>query len=146
MMPMQKTQPVKEGKGKPFRAEKPEPDRVTSKKEPIILIVCKNEKLGERLSDALSGNAFASVAGDLDGAMQVLRGIHIDLVISDIDMRQDSDGMKLLRWVRGNRPETRFMLLDSLPGAPVDVDGFMRWEEGIDSMKRAVSGILRKPA
>jgi len=79
---------------------------------PTILVVDDHSMIRDALASALRTEGWFSVmAPDAHAAIAALQGAQpIDLVLSDIKMRGETDGIGLARWVRLNRPEVPVIL------------------------------------
>lgn len=79
---------------------------------PTILVVDDHAMVRDAVVAALRAEGWWSMtAADASSAIQKFSGVEsIDLVLSDIQMPGEIDGIGLARWVRENRPELPVIL------------------------------------
>lgn len=116
-----------------FLMKKPEPDR--AKRRATILVVDDVPDIRELMRDILSDENNIVTAVDCESAIEVLKDLRVDLILSDLRMREDDGGMTLLRWVKENRPETRFILVSADAGE----------SEKLEAMRLGADRIIKKP-
>ena len=114
---MDKRQVVKKHSKKPglpkFKGKKPDPDKTRSIKEATILVVDDSEGMRKALKGLFSDYRYVMLAENHEVAVEVIRGIGIDLVISDMRMPRGTEGLDLLKWVKKHSPGTKFILMSA---------------------------------
>ena len=86
---------------------------VAANGEPLHILVVEDHDLVRQFLSLVLGNAGfrVSVADSADHALALLgRGMHADLILSDIRMPGSIDGIGLARWVRTHRPRMAILL------------------------------------
>ncbi len=108
--------------------------------KPKVLVVDDEEALRFLLSSELEAEAFeVQSAGDGDEAIELVRkrieqGDRFDVVLLDIKMPK-VDGFEVLKYVKGNVPETKVIMLT----AYADV------KNAIESLRLGASDFVSKP-
>ena len=108
--------------------------------KPKVLVVDDEEALRFLLASELEAEAFEVLsAGDGDEAIDLVRkkseqGDHFDVVLLDIKMPR-VDGFEVLKYVKGNVPETKVIMLT----AYADV------KNAIESLRLGASDFVSKP-
>ncbi len=108
--------------------------------KPKVLVVDDEEALRFLLASELEAEAFEVLsAGDGDEAIDLVRkkseqGDHFDVVLLDIKMPR-VDGFEVLKYVKGNIPETKVIMLT----AYADV------KNAIESLRLGASDFVSKP-
>ncbi len=108
--------------------------------KPKILVVDDEEALRFLLASELEAEAFeVQSAGDGDEAIELVRkkseeGDRFDVVLLDIKMPR-VDGFEVLKYVKGNVPETKVIMLT----AYADV------KNAIESLRLGASDFVSKP-
>ncbi len=108
--------------------------------KPKVLVVDDEEALRFLLASELEAEAFEVLsAGDGDEAIDLVRkkseeGDHFDVVLLDIKMPK-VDGFEVLKYVKGNIPETKVIMLT----AYADV------KNAIESLRLGASDFVSKP-
>lgn len=86
-----------------------------------ILIVDDVEMMREMLRSILKNDADVFLASNGEEALEKFRERQPDLVISDVDM-PGMDGMKLLRIIKAESPETPVIIMSGLGETPEGAD------------------------
>lgn len=80
---------------------------------PWALIADDDALLRESVADCLGGIGWSvREAGDGQGAIRVLMGQRMDLLVSDVDM-PDMTGFALVDWVAAHQPGPRVILMSA---------------------------------
>ncbi len=108
----------------------------TESDAPLILLVDDDERLRERLAQALIKRGYAvRCAGNYDDAMSIAKEISPELAVVDLRMPGPS-GLELLRALKELDPETRIVVLT----------GYGSIATTIDAMRLGAVYYLQKPA
>jgi DNA-binding response OmpR family regulator len=105
-----------------------------------ILLVEDESELAKTLKRHLKREGFSVVlAADGSAALQIieesaLRGIPVDLVISDVVM-PNMDGIELLRWIKAKHPDVSVVLLS----------GFGDLGSVVDTIRPEMDDYFQKP-
>jgi len=90
--------------------------KLTPRWQPTILVVEDDVLIRLALADFLRDNGYQVVeAGSAGEAMSMVEGsVHVDLVVTDIEMPGDLDGLDLARWLRTHRPEVPVIITSGI--------------------------------
>jgi diguanylate cyclase (GGDEF)-like protein len=104
------------------------------KQQPSILIIDDDEPIRELLGDLLDEGHRCVLAGSAEEAMQVLKVIKFDLVLSDVNMGGIS-GLELVPYVLQDNPETVVIM----------ISGQQTIETAIEAMHAGAFDYITKP-
>ena len=116
-----------------FLAREPLLDR--AHKRATVLVVDDSLDVRELLQESFSQEKNVLTAKDCDSAIEVMRDVHVDLVVSDLRMVGRHGGLRLLDWVKKNRPDAGFILMS----------GDLEESERSEAIRLGADRILKKP-
>ncbi|HLC55322.1 MAG TPA: response regulator, partial [Candidatus Nanoarchaeia archaeon] len=79
-----------------------------------LLVVDDQEPIRELVREMYGEKFFVTTADRLESAVEILNNVTIpDLVLTDLDMRQPLDGIRLLQGINVMREESRYRNLET---------------------------------
>lgn len=102
---------------------------------PRILLVEDNEAVRDALAGFLGERYEVHPVGTGQAAVETLRGLDVDLVVSDVAMPGGMDGIQLTRALRRRHPDLPIVI----------ITGLGREEVAVDALRAGATNYLRKP-
>ncbi|NUN49167.1 MAG: sigma-54-dependent Fis family transcriptional regulator [Candidatus Brocadiae bacterium] len=100
-----------------------------------LLVVDDDAQHAETISESLRRSGYRTlVAGSGKAALEALEGDHVDIVLTDLVMR-DVDGMEVLTTARRLHPDIEVVVMT----------GYASVEGAVEAMKKGASTYLKKP-
>lgn len=109
--------------------------RSIMRSRPVVLVVEDNERIRKAEAEALSSRGYdVQTATSAEEALPVLTGAHIDLLVTDMHLPGEIQGVALARRAREQWPDVKIVIVG------VDVDQFSPAD-----FPALADDVLRKP-
>jgi len=118
-------------------------------KQAVVLVVEDEVLVRLMLADELREHGYVVVeAASGDEAVNLLRGgVHVGLVVTDVRMPGNIDGVGLARFIRGKHPDIKIIMVSghmTSPEAVNFVDGFLSKPYDLKLLVRNIELILAR--